>query len=102
MEPINFVYWLQGFLEIANPTELNETQIKIIKDHVALVLYKQTPDRTSQVTQMERTCSQPPLAQSDLTQHTMPALGQLFQTFESGLSGLKGAIMDSKGQVIAC
>lgn len=40
-----FVYWLQGFLEIADPTNLNEKQIQIIRDHIGLVLDKQTPNR---------------------------------------------------------
>jgi len=42
-----FTYWLQGFMEVANPTTLDEKQIQIIKDHLALVLDKQTPDRNT-------------------------------------------------------
>ena len=42
MEPINFVYWLQGFLELQNPTSFNEEQIKEIKNHINLVLTKAT------------------------------------------------------------
>jgi hypothetical protein len=41
-----FTYWLQGFMEVANPTTLDEKQTQIIKDHLALVFDKQTPDRT--------------------------------------------------------
>jgi hypothetical protein len=41
-----FTYWLQGFMEVANPTTLDETQTQIIKDHLALVFDKQTPDRS--------------------------------------------------------
>jgi hypothetical protein len=40
-----FTYWLQGFMEVANPTTLDGRQIQVIKDHLALVLNKQTPDR---------------------------------------------------------
>ena len=47
MTPENFVYWLQGVLEIADPKQLDEIQIKIIKDHIALVLKKQTPTYTT-------------------------------------------------------
>lgn len=47
MTPEQFTYWLQGFMEISNPTTLDETQIQIIKDHLALVFDKQTPDRIS-------------------------------------------------------
>ena len=41
-----FTYWLQGFMEVANPTTLDATQTQIIKDHLALVFDKQTPHRT--------------------------------------------------------
>jgi hypothetical protein len=40
-----FTYWLQGFMEVANPTTLDATQTQIIKDHLALVFDKQTPNR---------------------------------------------------------
>lgn len=39
-----FVFWLQGALEIMDPKSLNEQQIKVIKDHIALVLTKVTPN----------------------------------------------------------
>lgn len=45
MSPENFVYWLQGMLEIGSPKILDEGQVQIIKDHIALVLTKVTPDR---------------------------------------------------------
>lgn len=42
-----FVYWLQGFLELkeagSEKIELDEAQIKCIKDHINLVLTKVTP-----------------------------------------------------------
>ncbi len=46
MSPENFVYWLQGFLEISNCEHLtlDNTQIKIIQDHIELVLKKETPN----------------------------------------------------------
>lgn len=43
MNPINFVYWLQGFLEIGDPKSLNEVQIQEIRNHISLVLTKITP-----------------------------------------------------------
>lgn len=46
MSPINFVYWLQGFLEIGDPKSLNEVQIQEIRNHIGLVLDKQTPIQT--------------------------------------------------------
>jgi hypothetical protein len=47
MTPEQFIYWLQGFLEIADPKKLDKKQIEIIKDHMSLVLTKQTPNRGS-------------------------------------------------------
>lgn len=44
MTPENFVYWLNGFLEIANPSKLDNKQVQEIKNHIALVLKKQTVD----------------------------------------------------------
>lgn len=44
MTPENFVYWLQGWLEIQNPTAINEEQVQEIKNHIALVLKKETPN----------------------------------------------------------
>jgi hypothetical protein len=38
-----FTYWLQGYFELSGATSLNEQQVKIIKDHIALVINKQTP-----------------------------------------------------------
>jgi hypothetical protein len=38
MEPINFIYWLQGFLELEDPKELSTAQVAMIKKHIALVL----------------------------------------------------------------
>jgi chorismate mutase len=39
-----FTYWLQGFFELSGTTTLNEQQVKIVKDHIALVLNKVTPE----------------------------------------------------------
>lgn len=45
MTPENFVYWLQGMLELGDFKKLNKEQVNIIKDHIKLVLNKVTPDR---------------------------------------------------------
>lgn len=44
MTPRDFAYWLQGYMEMENPTSLNEEQTQIIKDHLKLVFDKQTPE----------------------------------------------------------
>lgn len=43
MEAINFVYWLQGALELGNQKTMTEEQVKVIQDHLNLVLKKVTP-----------------------------------------------------------
>lgn len=38
MTPEQFVYWLQGYLELAESQQLTSRQVKVIKEHLALVL----------------------------------------------------------------
>jgi len=38
-----FTYWLQGFMEILDPTMIHEKETQIIKDHLKLVFTKITP-----------------------------------------------------------
>lgn len=42
----DFVYWLNGYLELSTVETLNEEQVKCIKDHLKLVLKKKTPEYT--------------------------------------------------------
>ena len=44
MTPEQFAYWLQGFMEMADPKELNKNQTQQIKDHLKLVFDKKTPE----------------------------------------------------------
>lgn len=43
MSPENFAYWLNGAFELGGLNNLNNDQVKIVKDHLALVLKKVTP-----------------------------------------------------------
>jgi hypothetical protein len=46
MNSTEFAYWLQGFLELREDDKpLTSKQVQIIKDHLALVFQKVTPDR---------------------------------------------------------
>ena len=45
MDSTAFTYWLQGFFEISDAKKLDEKQVQIIKDHLALVFNKVTPNR---------------------------------------------------------
>ncbi len=49
MESIEFTYWLQGFLELSETKTLDERQLQIVRDHLALVFTKVTPDRAIHV-----------------------------------------------------
>lgn len=43
MDQRDFIYWLNGFFELSAATTLNEQQVQVIKDHLALVMTKVTP-----------------------------------------------------------
>lgn len=45
MTPESFAYWLQGFFELSGTDKLTEKQVQIVKDHLALVFTKVTPER---------------------------------------------------------
>lgn len=47
MTPEQFVYWLQGFMEVGNPSTLSRKQVLQIKDHLSLVFDKEIPNRWS-------------------------------------------------------
>mgnify|MGYP006892947823 CR=1 FL=1 len=49
MTPENFAYWLQGFAELT-PEQPSAAQWQAIRDHLALVFEKKTPDRTPSIT----------------------------------------------------
>jgi len=53
MNSLDFVYWLQGFFELSENKKLTKKQVLIIKDHIALVLSKVTPERTGNLTFQE-------------------------------------------------
>lgn len=44
MTPQDFCYWLQGFLEIAEPEQINGQQLIQIRNHLQLVFNKVTPN----------------------------------------------------------
>ena len=53
MTPEQFTYWLQGFMEMADPKELNKIQTQQIKDHLKLVFDKKTPEVSLPMIQRE-------------------------------------------------
>jgi hypothetical protein len=55
MDSNSFVYWLNGFFELSGATTLNEEQVKVIKEHIALVLHKVTPSTVGSPTPPQQT-----------------------------------------------
>lgn len=45
----DFTYWLQGFMELANPKTITVKQTTIIKNHLNLVFNKLTPKVVDEV-----------------------------------------------------
>lgn len=43
MSPENFCFWAQGFFELSGAKSIDEQQVQIFKDHLALVFDKKTP-----------------------------------------------------------
>ena len=53
MTSVEFAYWLQGFFELSEATNLTEKQVDLIKRHLALVFFheidpKYSPDQSVQ------------------------------------------------------
>lgn len=48
MTPRDFVYWLQGFLELSGSTALTVKQVNMIKKHMALVLTNVTDEPSTE------------------------------------------------------
>lgn len=63
MNSLNFVYWLQGFLEVSDagvegtPLTLSAEQVKCIQNHIALVLTNVTKKPSQLTISPQVTCS---------------------------------------------
>lgn len=53
MNERDFYYWLQGFFELSGATELTAKQVKMIKEHMALVTEKVTQTSVDEETQSD-------------------------------------------------
>lgn len=50
MNAEQFVYWLNGYLELSGAQEMSAAQLKCVREHLALVLHKVTPPTTAPTT----------------------------------------------------
>jgi len=46
MNPTEFCYWLRGFLEMAEPKDMNEAQMEMLKKHLDLVFVDVTHEKS--------------------------------------------------------
>ena len=44
MNPEQFAYWLQGFVELSSQDKLSKAQWQMIQDHLKTVFKKETPN----------------------------------------------------------
>ena len=50
MQPNEFCYWLQGFFELSGANiALNDSQIAVVKEHLQLVIHRETLKETTNV-----------------------------------------------------
>jgi len=49
----DFVYWLKGFFELTQADKIDKKQMKMIKEHLDLVMYKVTPPLTTTTTSFD-------------------------------------------------
>lgn len=47
MTPENFCYWLQGFIEISNPSAISSKELQEIRNHLKLTLSIKHPPETT-------------------------------------------------------
>lgn len=43
MSPIEFCYWLNGYIEMSGAESIDKAKMDILKDHLKLVFEKKTP-----------------------------------------------------------
>lgn len=90
MNERDFVYWLQGYLELSNSKTVGPEEVKIIKDHITLVLKKVTPSYPE--------ISVPFVQTSPYEITTTPGIGYLI----GGDCGFRGSSSDMAKHKITC
>lgn len=65
MTAIEFVYWLNGALELGGMKTMDTKQVQIVKDHIALVLTKITPEVPYDLEWLKSYMPKEPITQPD-------------------------------------
>ena len=53
MDGKDFCYWLRGYFEMTDSSNLSEQQVEVIKDHLKLIFKQETPNRQEAVVKGE-------------------------------------------------
>lgn len=69
MEYRDFVYWLQGFLELSDCNEITKEQLCVIKNHINLVF-----KYNNKTVLLNETSSTEPIGESKLTEDSIKKL----------------------------
>ena len=85
-----FADWLQGFFELSEADSLTEKQVQIIKDHLALVFTKVTPDRSDPGLGIDPMITIPP-TQPYISPSVDPMFNPNRVYCENGLVNISGA-----------
>lgn len=97
MTPEQFIYWLQGFMEVADPKSMDEKQLQVVKDHIALVLKKETPNRSLQIPIL----ADPKMSTGEIKIITQPAIHP-YQVGAAGNVCLSCGSSQCRGTGIGC
>jgi hypothetical protein len=83
-----FVYWLNGFLELIGAKTLDEHQLKIVREHMSLVLAKVTPTSVPMSEEESRRVTaehEDSLRQRDRTEEFLEAVRQARKLEQGGI-----------------
>lgn len=98
----DFCYWLQGFIELSDAKSLSEDQIKMVKDHLALVFNKVTPMYPSITVPSPLTAPWKPFDTGDITITCKSTSGEAGVTTGTPITSIgmpSSATYVSKGEI---
>lgn len=84
MDKEQFIMWLHGYFEIANPKTIGEKETQIIRDHLEIFFKKVTPNRTEEVEELIPTPTSTEIKLSDIS-----------ETIKEEDCGFRGNVVDT-------